>query len=168
MNILGMFGPGENPSASLLINGKLVALIEEERINRIKTSPNNLPIQSAKKCLEIAGITINQVDAIAWGWDLLTNVWGLPKDRLFVTVFAGDDQQGVPPDDEAADLWLEVTDLDPSQISRWGVKDNFWEMGDTGPCGVNSEVHIDRTPDRSGSELVNRDDPRVAAGRRHG
>ena len=69
MNILGMFGPGENPSASLLINGKLVALIEEERINRIKTSPNNLPIQSAKKCLEIAGITINEVDAIAWGWD---------------------------------------------------------------------------------------------------
>ena len=50
MNILGMFGPGENPSASLLINGKLVALIEEERINRIKTSPNNLPILSAKKC----------------------------------------------------------------------------------------------------------------------
>lgn len=100
-------------------------------------------------------------EAIAWGWDLLTNVWGLPKDRLFVTVFAGDDQQGVPPDDESADLWLEATDLDPSQISRWGVKDNFWEMGDTGPCGVNSEVHIDRTPDGSGSELVNRDDPRV-------
>ena len=69
MNILGMFGPGENPSASLLINGKLVALIEEERINRIKTSPNNLPILSAKKCLEIAGISINEVDAIAWGWD---------------------------------------------------------------------------------------------------
>ena len=69
MNILGMFGPGENPSASLLINGKLIALIEEERINRIKTSPNNLPILSAKECLKIAGISINEIDAIAWGWD---------------------------------------------------------------------------------------------------
>ena len=66
-----MFGPGENPSAALLINGKLIALIEEERINRIKTSPNNLPINAAKECMKIAGININSINGIAWGWDCL-------------------------------------------------------------------------------------------------
>jgi len=71
MNILGMFGPGENPSAALLINGRLIALIEEERINRIKTSPNNLPINAAKECLKIGGIDINSIDGIAWGWDCI-------------------------------------------------------------------------------------------------
>ena len=69
MNILGMFGPGENPSASLIMNGKLIALIEEERLNRIKMSPNHLPINAAKLCLKIGGININNVDEIAWGWD---------------------------------------------------------------------------------------------------
>ena len=100
-------------------------------------------------------------EAIGWAWDLLTNVWGLPKDRLYVTVFAGDQNDGVPADDEAAQLWVTVTDLDPSHVSRWGRKDNFWEMADTGPCGPNSEIHIDLTPDGSGASLVNRDDPRV-------
>ncbi len=64
-----MFGPGENPSASLIMNGKLIALIEEERLNRIKMSPNHLPINAAKLCLKIGGININNVDEIAWGWD---------------------------------------------------------------------------------------------------
>ena len=66
-----MFGPGENPSAALLKNGKLIALIEEERINRIKTSPNNLPINAAKECMKIAKIDINSIDGIAWGWDCI-------------------------------------------------------------------------------------------------
>ncbi len=69
MNILGMFGPGENPSAALIMNGKLIALIEEERLNRIKMSPNHLPINAAKLCLKIGGININNVNEIAWGWD---------------------------------------------------------------------------------------------------
>lgn len=69
MNYLGMFGPGPNPSASLIQDGKVVALIEEERLNRIKMSPNNLPIQSALKCLEIAGLGLDDIDGIAWGWD---------------------------------------------------------------------------------------------------
>ncbi len=64
-----MFGPGENPSAALLKNGKLIALIEEERLNRIKMSPNSLPIDAAKKCLKIANININKVSEIGWGWD---------------------------------------------------------------------------------------------------
>ena len=71
MYILGMFGPGENPSAALLKNGKLIALIEEERINRIKTSPNDLPINAAKECMKIAKIDINSIDGIAWGWDCI-------------------------------------------------------------------------------------------------
>ena len=66
-----MFGPGENPSATLLKNGKLIALIEEERINRIKTSPNDLPINAAKECMKIANIDINSIDGIAWGWDCI-------------------------------------------------------------------------------------------------
>lgn len=77
-------------------------------------------------------------EAIAWGWDLLTNVWGLPKNRLWATVYKDDD--------EAEQLWKTVTDIDHSHILRFGEKDNFWEMGETGPCGPCSEIHIDRTP----------------------
>ena len=69
MKVLGMFGPGANPSSTLIVDGKIVSLIEEERLNRIKTSPNDLPLLSAKKCLEIAKIKISDVDYIAWGWD---------------------------------------------------------------------------------------------------
>lgn len=69
MNILGMFAPGPNPSAALLVNGKLVAWAEEERFNRIKTSPDNFPFQAAKFCLEKAGLHLDQIDHIAYGWD---------------------------------------------------------------------------------------------------
>jgi alanyl-tRNA synthetase len=92
-------------------------------------------------------------EAIAWAWELLTKEWGLEKRRLYATVFESDD--------EAAELWRSVTDIDPSHIMRFGRKDNFWEMGDTGPCGPCSEIHIDLTPDRSGAPLVNAGDPRV-------
>ncbi len=83
-------------------------------------------------------------EAIQWHWELLTEVWKLPKERLWVTIFGGDDEDGLPADDEAEKLWLELTDVDPSHILRFGRKDNFWEMGDTGPCGPCSEIHIDR------------------------
>jgi alanyl-tRNA synthetase len=98
-------------------------------------------------------------EAISWAWELLTRVWGLPKERLYATVFGGDEQ--VPADEEAENLWKECTDIDPSHILRCGRKDNFWMMGDTGPCGPCSEVHIDLTPDASGGDLVNRDSPLV-------
>jgi alanyl-tRNA synthetase len=78
-------------------------------------------------------------EAIEWAWELLTKVWGLPKNRLWVTVYK-DDQ-------EAEQLWKSVTDIDPNHILRFGEKDNFWEMGETGPCGPCSEIHIDRTSD---------------------
>ena len=75
-------------------------------------------------------------EAIAWAWELLTDVWKLPKDKLWVTVYRTDD--------EAEKLWLDTTDVDPKQVLRFDEKDNFWEMGETGPCGPCSEIHIDR------------------------
>ncbi len=92
-------------------------------------------------------------EAIGWAWELLTKVWGLEKKRLYATVYETDD--------EAEQLWKNVTDIDPSHVLRFGKKDNFWEMGETGPCGPCSEIHIDLTPDYSGGNLVNVGDPRV-------
>jgi alanyl-tRNA synthetase len=92
-------------------------------------------------------------EAISWAWELLTGVWGLDRNRLHATVFETDD--------EADGCWRELTDIDPGHIHRFGKKDNFWEMGDTGPCGPCSEIHYDRTEDRSGAGLVNAGDPRV-------
>ncbi|MGB9591287.1 MAG: alanine--tRNA ligase, partial [Candidatus Kryptoniota bacterium] len=74
-------------------------------------------------------------DAIRWAWELLTEVWNLPKDRLYATVYRTDD--------EAYEVWAKVTDISHSRILRFGEEDNFWEMGDTGPCGPCSEIHID-------------------------
>ena len=85
----------------------------------------------------------------------------MPKDRLYVTVFGGDEAEGLPSDEETYQLWVKETDINQSHISRFGKKDNFWEMGQTGPCGPCTEVHIDLTADRSGGKLVNTDDPRV-------
>ena len=77
-------------------------------------------------------------EAIAWAWELLTDVWKLPKDKLWATVFRTDD--------EAESLWKGTTDINPAQVLRFDEKDNFWEMGETGPCGPCSEIHIDRGP----------------------
>ena len=100
-------------------------------------------------------------DAIVWAWDLFTKVYKIEKDRLHVTVFGGDEHEGLVPDDEAANLWRTLTDIDPSHIHLGSKKDNFWEMGATGPCGPCSEIHIDFTPDKSGAPLVNKGDARV-------
>ncbi|HEY7428319.1 MAG TPA: alanine--tRNA ligase [Gemmataceae bacterium] len=100
-------------------------------------------------------------EAIRWAWELLTKEWRLDKSRLHATVFEGDDEQKLAPDDEAAALWRSETDIDPSHIHKGSKKDNFWEMGDTGPCGPCSEIHIDRTPDKRGGALVNKGAPDV-------
>jgi alanyl-tRNA synthetase len=92
-------------------------------------------------------------EAISWAWELLTEVWGVEKRRLYATVFETDD--------DAAEFWAKVTDINPAHMLRFGKKDNFWEMGETGPCGPCSEIHIDLTPDYSGGSLVNAGDPRV-------
>ena len=79
-------------------------------------------------------------EAIEYAWELLTKVWGVPKDRLVVTVFKG--EQGFAGDDEAAELWRKVTGFGDDRIIRLGMADNFWSMGDSGPCGPCSEIHF--------------------------
>jgi alanyl-tRNA synthetase len=83
-------------------------------------------------------------EAIRWSWELLTDVWKLPRERLWATVFGGDPADGLPADEEAERIWREETDIDPTHVLRFGRKDNFWEMGETGPCGPCTEIHIDR------------------------
>ncbi|MBX3044772.1 MAG: alanine--tRNA ligase [Candidatus Kapabacteria bacterium] len=92
-----------------------------------------------------------KIEAIDFAWELLTKVWGLPVERLHATVYKTDD--------EAFEIWKNY--LPESQIHRFAEKDNFWEMGETGPCGPCSEVHFDRTPDLSGGKLVNAGVPEV-------
>lgn len=93
-------------------------------------------------------------EAIAWAWELLTGVWKLDPARLHVTVFEGDPANGIPRDDEAAGFWKAVGVAD-DHIHLGNKKDNFWEMGETGPCGPCTEIHYDSTPDKSGAKLVN-------------
>ncbi len=83
-------------------------------------------------------------DAICWAWELLTKVWGLPEDRLWVTVFEGNEKDGLPADAEAERIWIEEAGVAPERVLRCSKEDNFWEMGETGPCGPCSEIHIDR------------------------
>lgn len=103
-------------------------------------------------------------EAIAWSWELLTEVYKIPKDKLYVTVFEGDESEGLAKDEEAYNLWKKYVAED--RILMGNKKDNFWEMGDTGPCGPCSEIHVDcRTADErkqvDGATLVNADHPQV-------
>lgn len=97
-------------------------------------------------------------EAIEWAWELLTEVWGLPKERLYATVFK-DDSGDIPTDDEAAEAWKAQPGFVADHISYWGRKDNFWEMADTGPCGPNSEIHIDLGEDKG--EITYLEDGRI-------
>jgi alanyl-tRNA synthetase len=112
-------------------------------------------------------------EAIAWSWELLTEIYKIPKDRLYVSIFEGDKKENLPKDDEAFEEWkkclsdsgfteAEIAD----RILLGNKKDNFWEMGDTGPCGPCTEIHVDCRPDserkkQDGKELVNNDHPQV-------
>jgi len=103
-------------------------------------------------------------EAIGWAWELLTQVYKLPKDRLYVSVFGGDKVDNLPGDKEAAGLWKKFVSDD--RILHGKKKDNFWEMGETGPCGPCSEIHIDLRSEeeikkKPGKELVNNDHPQV-------
>ncbi|OUM51247.1 hypothetical protein BVG19_g337 [[Candida] boidinii] len=99
-------------------------------------------------------------EAIAFSWNLLTKVYALPKDRLYVTYFGGDEKLGLEPDLEAKEYWQQIG-VDDDHILPGSAKDNFWEMGDQGPCGPCSEIHYDRIGGRNASSLVNEDDPNV-------
>jgi alanyl-tRNA synthetase len=98
--------------------------------------------------------------AIEMAWELLTEVWKLDPTRLHVSCYEGDEKAGIPRDTEAAMLWKRIANMPDDHIHYFG-KDNFWEMGDTGPCGPCTEIYIDRTPDKTGGPQVNGDDPRV-------
>ncbi|MCH2022258.1 MAG: alanine--tRNA ligase [Saprospiraceae bacterium] len=103
-------------------------------------------------------------EAIEWAWELLTKVYKMDEERLYVTVFGGDEEDGVPFDDEAEKLWLKWVNKD--KVLRFGKKENFWEMGAQGPCGPCSEIHIDIRSDAErakvdGKTLVNKDHPQV-------
>lgn len=103
-------------------------------------------------------------EAITWGWELLTQVYGLDKSRLYVTVFGGDDTEGLGVDQEAYDVWKTI--ITEERILHGSKKDNFWEMGETGPCGPCSEIHVDLRDEAQrskidGRELVNEGHPEV-------
>jgi len=103
-------------------------------------------------------------DAIAWSWELLTEALKIDKDRLYVTIFEGDEKEGLPKDQEAYDFW--ALHIAPERILMGNKKDNFWEMGETGPCGPCSEIHYDNRPadERAkvpGASLVNGDSDQV-------
>ena len=103
-------------------------------------------------------------EAIDWAWELLTERYGIEKDRLYITVFEGDQQDGLPLDQEAVDIWLKH--VPEARILKADKKDNFWEMGETGPCGPCSEIHVDIRSEAEraaipGADLVNQDHPQV-------
>jgi alanyl-tRNA synthetase len=103
-------------------------------------------------------------EAIAWAWELLTDVYKIDKERLYITIFGGDKGDGLSEDSEALDYWKKI--VPEERIIRGSKKDNFWEMGDTGPCGPCSEIHVDIRNDEDrkkvdGKELVNSDNPLV-------
>ena len=105
-----------------------------------------------------------KAEAIEWSWELLTNVYKLDKDKLYVTIFEGDEKEGLPKDEEAYNEWKKYVAVD--RILLGNKKDNFWEMGDTGPCGPCTEIHVDCRNDKerrevAGSKLVNNDHPQV-------
>jgi len=105
-----------------------------------------------------------KAEAIAWSWELLTEVYKIDKSRLYVTVFEGDEKEGIPASTIALEEWKKI--VADEHIVYGNKKDNFWEMGDTGPCGPCSEIHVDLRPDEErkqipGRELVNKDHPQV-------
>jgi len=107
-----------------------------------------------------------KAEAIRWAWELLVDRWGLEPGRLYATVHAGDDELGLDADEEAYDLWLDETPIPEEHVLYEPSKENFWMMGDTGPCGPCSEVHVDLRPEAErdrmpGRNLVNKDHPQV-------
>src|SRR6266404_1651862 len=98
-------------------------------------------------------------EAIAWSWELLTKVFKIAPDRLYATYFEGNLDGGLEPDEETKNLWLKF--LPASHVLPGNMKDNFWEMGETGPCGPCTEIHYDRVGGRDAHKQVNTSDPDV-------
>ncbi|XP_070847297.1 alanine--tRNA ligase, mitochondrial isoform X2 [Chaetodon trifascialis] len=99
-------------------------------------------------------------EACCMAWSLLTEHYGLPVDRLYVSYFAGDAASGLPADEETRQIWLDIG-VPPGRLLPFGLKENFWEMGDSGPCGPCTEIHYDHVGGRDATTLVNADSPDV-------
>ncbi len=184
------------PSAPIVVKNDPTLLFTNAGMNQFKdyflgnkTAPNNR-VADTQKCLRVSGKhnDLEEVgvdtyhhtmfemlgnwsfgdyfkkEAIAWSWELLTDVYKLDKDKLYVTIFEGDDKEGLPKDEEAYNEWKKYIAED--RILLGNKKDNFWEMGDTGPCGPCTEIHVDCRTDAErkaveGKTLVNNDHPQV-------
>jgi alanyl-tRNA synthetase len=184
------------PSAPIVVKNDPTLLFTNAGMNQFKDyflgnrEPEHKRIADTQKCLRVSGKhnDLEEVgvdtyhhtmfemlgnwsfgdyfkkEAIEWSWELLTTVFGIPKDRLYVTVFQGDASENLPKDEDAYNFWKQHIAED--RILLGNKKDNFWEMGDTGPCGPCSEIHVDcRTEEErktsDGSKLVNADHPQV-------
>lgn len=184
------------PSAPMVVKDDPTLMFVNAGMNQFKdfflgnAVPKNRRVANSQKCLRVSGKhnDLEEVgvdtyhhtmfemlgnwsfgdyfkeEAIEWAWDLLTNVYNIPKDRLYVTVFEGDTTDNVPKDEESIAIWKKY--IDPDRIILASKKDNFWEMGDMGPCGPCTEIHVDlrNESERSkvdGKTLVNQDDPQV-------
>ena len=184
------------PSAPIVVKNDPTLLFTNAGMNQFKDyflgnkQPEHKCIADTQKCLRVSGKhnDLEEVgvdtyhhtmfemlgnwsfgdyfkkEAIEWSWELLTKVLNIPKDRLYVTVFEGDAKEGLPVDEEAAEEWKKWISAD--RILMGNKKDNFWEMGDTGPCGPCTEIHVDSRSDEErkqvdGKILVNADHPQV-------
>lgn len=184
------------PSAPIVLKDDPTLMFSNSGMTQFKNfflgykDPENKRVADTQKCLRVSG-KHNDLDdvgkdtyhhtmfemlgnwsfgdyfkkeAIAWAWELLTEVYKIPKEYLYVTIFEGDDKEGLIRDSEAFNYWKEHISED--RILLGNKKDNFWEMGDTGPCGPSSEIHVDiRTKEEKekidGKTLVNKDHPQV-------
>ena len=184
------------PSAPIVVKNDPTLMFTNAGMNQFKDyflgnkKPSHTRIADTQKCLRVSGKhnDLEEVgvdtyhhtmfemlgnwsfgdyfkkEAIAWSWELLTDVYKLGKDRLYVTIFEGDAKEGLPKDEEAYNEWKKVIAED--RILLGNKKDNFWEMGDTGPCGPCTEIHVDCRSDEErkavdGKTLVNNDHPQV-------
>ena len=184
------------PSAPIVIKNDPTLLFTNAGMNQFKDyflgnkKPEYLRIADTQKCLRVSGkhndleeVGVDtyhhtmfemlgnwsfgdyfKAEAIAWSWELLTEIYHLDKDRLYVTVFEGDPKEGLPPSSIALAEWKKLVPED--RIIYGNKKDNFWEMGDTGPCGPCSEIHVDCRSEAErklipGRDLVNKDHPQV-------
>ena len=184
------------PSAPMVVKNDPTLMFVNAGMNQFKdyflgySTPKNRRVANSQKCLRVSGKhnDLEEVgvdtyhhtmfemlgnwsfgdyfkeEAIAWAWELLVDVYKIPTDRIYVTVFEGDEADGVPRDDESVNIWKKHIDAD--RIILASKKDNFWEMGDVGPCGPCSEIHVDLRNDAErakvdGKSLVNEDHPQV-------
>ena len=184
------------PSAPMVVKNDPTLMFTNAGMNQFKDfflgyqTPKERRVANSQKCLRVSGKhnDLEEVgvdtyhhtmfemlgnwsfgdyfkeEAISWAWELLTEIYEIPKDRLYVTVFEGDSKDNVPKDEESFNIWKKFIAED--RIILASKKDNFWEMGDTGPCGPCTEIHVDLRDENerqkiNGLELVNNDHPQV-------